>query len=98
MDTGPITVSVRYYNVFLKATGKSQETVELAAGSRVRDLTRTLAGRYGGAVAQHLAEADGKLPHYLRVFRNGQPLAFDPADVVLHDGDELVILMAASGG
>lgn len=93
-----IAVRVRYYNVFYRATGRHEERLELPAGARVGDLAEVLARRYGGEVARHLAPGPGGLPDYLRWFHNGRPLVDAPEEQELADGDELVLLAAASGG
>jgi len=74
--------------------GEAEITVE---GATLRDCLDAVEARYPGFRAQVLDERG--LPHrFVKLFRNGEPLAADELDAPLSPDDRLEILAAIAGG
>jgi molybdopterin converting factor small subunit len=92
-----ITVSVRYHNVLRQIAGRERETVTLATGT-LHALLEQLAEAHGPALQTLLFGADGQVSAHLVVFRNQQLVPRAQSQLVLADGDDLMLFPAVSGG
>lgn len=93
----PVIVSVRYHNVLRQISGRERETVTLATPT-LHALLEKLAEAHGPALRTLLFGADGQVSAHLVVFRNQKLVPRTQPQLVLADGDELMLFPAVSGG
>src|SRR5438552_13413907 len=79
-------VTVLYFAVFKERLGRSEDALELPAGSRVHDAVALLSDRHPA-----IAALRGK-------FRVAVNQEFADDDLVLGDGDELALIPPVAGG
>jgi molybdopterin synthase catalytic subunit len=83
-------IVVRYFAPIRDATGRDEDRIELGAGSRLGDLLRLVAARYG---------VDERMITNCLVTVNGKGAAqLAGADTELHAGDRVSLLPPLSGG
>lgn len=90
-------VSVTYLAQLKQATGTATETVELQAGSTVRDLVARLADRHGAGFSTLVLTEDGNLRRTILLFAGQEQITWDPPRA-LDDGDDVTILSPIAGG
>ncbi|TRO46910.1 MoaD family protein [Candidatus Bathyarchaeota archaeon] len=80
-------------------TGEYGATLELPDVSRVRDLLREVAARYGEGLREYLFTDEGGLHSHVVVILNGRGVGvLDGLDTPLTDGDRVAILPSIGGG
>lgn len=81
-----VRIQVLYFAVFRERLGRDEETLELAAGAKVRDAIDALAASH-----EPIARLRGK-------FRVALNQDFTDDDAELHDRDELALIPPVAGG
>lgn len=90
-------VTVQYSGQIQTAVGCTDERLELAEGTTLEALIRTLADRHGNGAANVFIDGTGNAqPTLMLVVNNRQVPAGTRQE--LADGDEVVILQPISGG
>ena len=92
-----ITVTIRYHNMLRHRAGVKQETITLPA-STIPAALECLADRHDPHLRAMLFARDGRLSRHLVVFHNGKLAPPGQREIVLADGDELMLFPAISGG
>ena len=87
-------VTVHYLAQLKRAAGTSAETVDLADGSTVGDLFRSLGASHDATFRRLLLDDDRPAPSLL-VFADDEPVG---AAAPLHDGASVTILSPMAGG
>lgn len=82
-----MTVTLLLFAGAREAAGTGRDTFPTSGLAELLDGARQ---RYGPGFAAVLASA--------RIWVNGEPPGDDPADLRLHDGDEVAVLPPVSGG
>ena len=90
-------VRVEYFAQAREAMGQPREEVELAPRATVAALLDRLAQDHGGRLAALLLGPDGRPAPSVLVSVGGQQVRTDTA-AELHDGDEVLVIPAVSGG
>lgn len=81
-----------------EAIGRKELEVEFA-GQSVGDLIEHLVARYGRKARQALYDANGQLDPVVQILLNGEEwVTHDCLDTLLHDGDNLILMLALAGG
>lgn len=81
-----------------EAIGRKELEVEFA-GQSVGDLIEHLVARYGRKARQALYDANGQLDPVVQILLNGEEwVTHDRLDTLLHDGDNLILMLALAGG
>ncbi len=81
-----------------EALGRKELEVEFA-GQTVNDLIEHLVARYGRQAKQALLTRQGELDPVVQVLLNGEEwVTHDRLDTVLHDGDDVALMMMMAGG
>ena len=81
-----------------EALGRKELEVEFA-GQTVNDLIEHLVARYGRQAKQALLTRQGTLDPVVQVLLNGEEwVTHDRLDTVLHDGDDVALMMMMAGG
>ena len=69
------------------------------SGTTVNDLVHEVAGKYGSDVKKFLLDESGNLDMSLSLMINKQEwIRHNQMDRLLHDGDQITIMMLAAGG
>ncbi|HXG51103.1 MAG TPA: MoaD/ThiS family protein [candidate division Zixibacteria bacterium] len=103
-ETGKNSVAVKvvYFGLVRNAVKKAEETVELPAGSTVRDLVDVLCGRHGAALRDAILTADGTPGSSVMLLLDGTNiLRRSGLDTAIVDDGSLHVLLtttAMSGG
>jgi molybdopterin converting factor small subunit len=92
-----MSVRLHYASRFASAAGTDREQVELDQPISVRELLESIAERHGNAFRLVTFASDGVLQPALMICVNDEHL-LDPAEHLLRDGDEVLVLSAISGG
>lgn len=93
-----MTLRVEYRAQLRAAVGRTEEEVELPAGSCLSELLAQLAARHRAAEA-HLVTAEGQVrPSLLVVVNESAVSTRDAATTVLQDGDVILLLPPIAGG
>jgi len=93
-----ISVTVRYHNLLRRAAGVDAQDLSLPLSASVNDALDALAADANTALLSLLFAADGTIVTYLVLFRNQKLVTHDQFDTELHDGDQLQLFPAVSGG
>jgi len=93
-----ITISVRYHNMLRHHTGVAQEAVMLPEGTGLCAALEQLISRHDPGLKSMLLTSDGAISPHLVIFCNQRLVRCDQGDVMLADGDELLLFPAISGG
>lgn len=93
-----IAVSVRYHNMLRRRVGIEQETVTMVEGTLLRAVLEALADRHGPRLRDMLFSSEGSIVSHLVIFRNRKLVPQDQYQLVLRDGDELMLFPAIAGG
>lgn len=64
----------------------------------VKDLIEKLIARYGRNLATRLIDENGNLRRFINIYVNDKNVRIDETNLVLKDGDQVLILPAVSGG
>ena len=81
-----------------EALGRKELEVEFA-GQTVNDLIEHLVARYGRQAKQALLTRQGTLDPVVQILLNGEEwVTHDRLDTVLHDGDDVALMMMMAGG
>ena len=84
--------------VLPEAIGSKELQVEFS-GETVNDLIEHLIARYGRQARQALCDQEGRLDPVVQILLNGESwVLHDQLGTLLHDGDEVVIMVMISGG
>lgn len=84
--------------VLPEAIGRKELQVEFA-GETVNDLIEHLLARYGRKARQALCDEKGQLDPVIQVLVNGEQwVMHDQLDIVLQDGDDVMLMMMIAGG
>lgn len=84
--------------VLPEAVGGKELQVEFA-GETVNDLIEHLIARYGRKARQALCDKKGQLDPIVQILLNGEKwVPHDQLDTVLHDGDEVMLMIMLGGG
>lgn len=92
-----VTVRVRYHNMLRRITGVGHETLTIPQ-ARLMVLLEALADRHGPQLRAMLFAVEGDISSHLVIFCNERLVSHDKRDLKLHDGDELMLFPAISGG
>jgi molybdopterin converting factor small subunit len=95
---GKIAVSVRYHNMLRRRVGIEQETITVADGTLLHNVLEILADRHGPRLREMLFSPEGSIVSHLVIFRNRKLVPQDQYQLVLGDGDELMLFPAIAGG
>ena len=79
-------VNVKLFAVYQEVYGKSELSLSFPEGAMVGD------------VLEHLIQEKPELAKWREVTRFGVNLQFVPAETVINDGDEIVLIPPVSGG
>jgi len=90
-----LKVKVRLLRPFSDAVGRPELEVAVPGGATVRHLVVHLCEQYP-MLAPHIYEAGGGMTEYLTMFQNDKPVM--DLEMVLHDGDEVLMMFPVSGG
>lgn len=93
-----IQITVRYHTPLRQARGLRDEQVALPAGTSLCAAVKHLANSNSPTLRGMLLGPDGGVSPHLVIFRNGSLAAAGRCQVVLADGDELMLFLAVSGG
>jgi len=95
-----IQVTIRYPPELMEITKKTEETVELPAGSTLSDLFRALSERHGEAFKSLVLDSEGNIRQSLLILLNGRSLEKhgELFGTTLGQEDLLTILTPLSGG
>lgn len=98
--TKPIMkISVEFVGFPDVVSAIGQNKLEMEAGGTIEDLLHTLVDRYGRKVRDSFYDSDGVFDFNTQVILNGEEfLSVDRHDRPLHEGDEVMFLLALSGG
>jgi len=88
-------VKVRLLRPFSDAVGRPEVEVAVPEGATVRHLVVHLCEQFP-ELAPHIYEAGGGMTEYLTMFQNDKPVM--DLEMVLHDGDEVLMMFPVSGG
>lgn len=84
--------------VLPEAIGRKELDVEFA-GETVNDLLEYLIARYGRKARQALYDNKGQLDPVIQILLNGEQwVSHDRLDAILHDGDDVMLLLMLAGG
>jgi MoaD family protein len=84
--------------VLPEAIGRKELQVEFS-GETVNDLIEHLIARYGRQARQALCDQEGRLDPVVQILLNGESwVPHDRLDTMLHDGDEVMIMVVIGGG
>lgn len=84
--------------VLPEAIGRKELQVEFV-GETVNDLIEHLIARYGRKARQALCDKEGQLDQIVQILLNGEKwVPHDQLDTVLHDGDEVMLMIMLGGG
>ena len=97
-EPGIIVVSVRYFSMLRYRTGVKQETVVLPEATLLWAALERLADRHGPRLREMLFAPEGSVASHLVIFRNRKLVLQDQHDLLLADGDELMLFPAIAGG
>ena len=87
-----------YLPVLPEAIGGKELRVEFA-GQTVNDLIEYLIARYGPKARQALYDSEGQLDPVVQILLNGEQwVTHDQLDTVLHDGDDVMLMLMLAGG
>lgn len=86
MSPGSITITVKLFAAYQEVYGQLELQLELAPGTTV------------GMVGAQLQAGHPELESLAPVTRYGINWNFVPADTILHQGDEVVLIPPVSGG
>jgi molybdopterin converting factor small subunit len=95
-----VTVRLRAFSILREVFGARNLSLPLPDGSVVRDLLHELDARYGTAYRRETdRDLYASMTARFNVFLNNALLAFpEGLEVVLREGDAVVILQPSSGG
>ena len=94
-----IRVEVNYFSNVRAITGEYGAALELPDPSRVSDLLREVAARYGELLREYLFTDEGGLNSHVVVILNGRGVGIlEGLDTPLKDGDRVAILPSIGGG
>ncbi|MGQ9492460.1 MAG: MoaD/ThiS family protein [Anaerolineae bacterium] len=93
-----ITIHVSYQNLLRRRAGVERETVQLPKEASLAEAIDYLAERHGAQLREVLFGPDGKIASYLVIFRNGRLVGQQQYQLLLANGDELMLFLAISGG
>lgn len=98
--TPSIKVTVRPVAQFRQVIGQTDIEMTLAEGSTVQQLLLAMAEQWGDAMKAYVSAASGPSSHPpLRVLVNGRDVGIARRDeVVLQDGDNLLMFTPVGGG
>lgn len=91
-------VVVRYYNIIRDAAGRPEEQVALADGATVLDLLALVSRDHGAKMERFLLTREGGKSPYLSLFVNGKRVEGAGVQLVLAEGDVVMMLPAIAGG
>ena len=84
--------------VLPEAIGRKELQVEFA-GETVNDLIEHLLRRYGRQARQALCDEEGRLDPVVQILLNGERwVPHDQLDTLLHDGDDVMLMLVLAGG
>lgn len=86
-----------FYATLRDAVGEKSVVRTVPDGTTIVEAVRVVADDYDG-LRSLLFRENGALRSHITVARNGEPLLEDRDDVVLSDGDTLVLSPGVSGG
>jgi MoaD family protein len=90
-----VKVTVRLLSPFSDAVGRPQVEVAVPEGATVRHLVVHLCEQFPN-LRSHIYEAGGGMTEYLTMFQNDRPVL--DFDIVLGEGDEVLLMFPVSGG
>jgi MoaD family protein len=90
-------VTLRYFNVLTLYTNCKTETIDLDVPLSLEQLVIELTQRFPAGFSQ-IALQEGRLSPHFRIFLNGKPMSIKEAEVLLQDGDEIMMFPAVAGG
>jgi len=93
-----IDITIQYHNILRARAGVAFEMLSVPEGITLRDVLRQVAEAHGVALQEVLFTTEGAVSSHLVVFCNRQLLPATERDVVLTDGDELMLFPAIAGG
>jgi len=88
-------ITVRLLRPFSDAVGRPQVDVAVPEGATVRHLVVHLCEQFP-QLGPHIYEAGGGMTEYLTMFLNDKPVL--DFDMVLDEGDEMLMMFPVSGG
>ena len=84
--------------VLPEAIGRRELQVELA-GETINDLIEHLIARYGRKAKQALYDENERLDPVVQILLNGERwVTHDRLDTILHDGDDVILMLLLAGG
>jgi len=95
-----ITINIRTSMVLSEIIGNWKFQISLPQTSTFGDLLNQLTQTYGDALKPYLFETDGKtLASHIMFMVNGRNIRFlNKEKTILHDNDDITILLPAGGG
>lgn len=93
-----ITVHVRYFNILAALAETKQASIKVPQGMTLRQLIDHLAAINSDKFRAFLFDGD-ELHSYLRIFHNERLIKQTLlADIIIEDGDEIMLFPAVAGG
>jgi len=94
-------VSIRYFTVLREITGKKEEVIVFPEKQKVTvALTlETLSEKYGKSFIDYVFDSKGQIKNFLQLLINGASIVSDDKlELILQNGDTLIILPPVGGG
>lgn len=92
-------ITVRYFTVLRKTTGKRQEHLKIRENSTLEDMLSMLTEKYGRNFERYISSGIAKRGLQLVFLLNGQDIAqFNGLKTMLHDGDTVALMPPIAGG
>lgn len=92
-------VTVKFLAIFYELAKTFRVELEIPEGTTVRQLLRLLDEKFNPNISKTLLNDDSGLKEGYNILVNGKSLDYDKGlDMVLSDGDEVVLLPPISGG
>ncbi len=92
-------ITIHYFTVLRKLTGKRQEKITVKEKSTLEDTLAVLVGKYGERFREHVAPPKGKKGLQLVLLINNQDSnQLQGLKTTLEDGDTLSLILPIAGG
>jgi molybdopterin converting factor small subunit len=92
-----VEVTVKYFNILAAYAGQKVDTVTVPDNCTVYGLVLELVERNPPAFG-NVVLSDGNVSSFIRVFVNDEMISGDDFELVLQNGDRVLLFPAVSGG
>ena len=92
-------ITVHYFTVLRKLTGKRQEKIKIKEDSSFKDMLAVLVEKYGEGFERYVSPSKGKKGLQLVLLINNQDSnQLNGLKAALHDGDTVSLILPIAGG